>query len=123
MKVLVVADEPWVVNDVRAALSDRRWSLEVLEDPRRVADRVSEEPFDIVLADLQVGSMGGMAVARAVRGTSTGGPNAPPVILLLDREADSFLAGRAGAVAWIRKPFSAADLRRAIDAAAAAPAR
>jgi DNA-binding response OmpR family regulator len=42
---------------------------------------------------------------------------APPVILLLDRDADAFLAGRSGAVAWVRKPFSAHDLRAAVDGA------
>jgi DNA-binding response OmpR family regulator len=37
-----------------------------------------------------------------------------PVIMLLDRPVDSFLAGRAGAEAWVTKPFDADELRHAV---------
>ena len=117
-EILVVADEPWVVNDVRAALADRRYVLRHIDDPYRVADEVAADPPDVVLTDMQVSSMGGMAVARAVRNALPDG-QAPPVVVLLDRDADAFLAGRSGADAWVRKPFGASALRRAIDSVAA----
>jgi DNA-binding response OmpR family regulator len=40
-----------------------------------------------------------------------------PVVLLLDRQADTFLAGRSGADAWVTKPFTASALRAAIKTA------
>lgn len=114
--ILVVADEPWILNDVRAALGEARYTIAEISDPRSVADAVASSRPDAVLVDLQVGSMGGMAVTRAVRDAFTGTDHtAPPVILLLDRDADAFLAGRSGAAAWVRKPFSSGDLRKAID--------
>jgi len=114
--ILVVADEPWVLNDVRAALGEARYKIAETSDPRSVAETVTSDEPDAVLVDLQVGSMGGMAVTRAVRDAfARSGRAAPPVILLLDRDADAFLAGRSGAAAWVRKPFSAGDLRKAID--------
>ncbi len=114
--ILVVADEPWILTDVRAALGEARYTLTEISDPRSVADAVVENRPDAVIVDLQIGSMGGMAVTRAVRDAFTGSElAAPPVILLLDRDADAFLAGRSGAVAWVRKPFSSGDLRKAID--------
>lgn len=69
-----------------------------------------------VVVDLQVGSMGGMAVARSVRDTE---PTAWSlrVVLMLDRKADAFLAGRAGADAWVTKPFTARELRDAVGPA------
>lgn len=115
--ILLVADAPWIVNDVLASLSDRSYVVTHLDDPRQIADRLVTDKPDAVLVDLQVGSMGGMAVCREVRTT---GDDAPPVILLLDRDADSFLAGRSGAVASVRKPFSSGALRAAIDAAVGA---
>lgn len=116
--ILVVADELWVVADVRAALADRRYQVSVVSDPRAAAAVVADDAPDVVLVDLQVGSMGGMAVTRAVRDAFTsGGRTAPPVVLLLDRDADGFLAGRSGAAGWVRKPFGAAELRAAIAAA------
>lgn len=115
--ILLVADAVWIVNDVLASLADQSYQLSHLDDPRQITDRVTTEKPDVVLVDLQVGSMGGMAVCREVRSTGEG---APPVILLLDRDADSFLAGRSGAVASVRKPFSSSSLRAAIAAAVGA---
>jgi CheY-like chemotaxis protein len=40
--------------------------------------------------------------------------------VLLDRDVDAFIARRAGAAGWVRKPFSTPELRQAIDGAAAA---
>lgn len=115
--LLVVADEPWVTNDVRASLADPALTIIELDDPRNVVAQVREHAIDLVIVDMQVGSMGGMAVTRTVRHI---GPAAPPVIVLLDRDADAFLARRAGAAAWVRKPFSAPSLRAAVNSQLAA---
>lgn len=115
--ILVVTDASWVVNDVRSALTDARFSVAVAADPRSAGDAVTEQEPDIVLVDLQVGSMGGMAVTRAIRdAAAVAGSSRPPIVLLLDRDADGFLAGRSGADAWLRKPFTADALRSTIDA-------
>ena len=114
--ILLVADVSWVVDSVRAALAQARFSVSVMDDPRAVADVLSESRPDVVLVDLQVGSMGGMAVTREVRDAAAVADSPrPAVILLFDRDADAFLAGRSGADGWIRKPFSSDALRAAID--------
>jgi DNA-binding response OmpR family regulator len=114
--IVVIADAAWVVNDVRAALGEQRYTIHEVGDPRQAVAAVQEHLPRAVVVDLQIGSMGGMAVTRSIRDAFAGaGIGAPPVVLLLDRDADAFLAGRSGAAAWVRKPFSAADLRAAID--------
>lgn len=113
--ILVVSDASWVVNDVRSALTDPRFSIRVVDDPRAAAAAATTEKTDLVIVDLQVGSMGGMAVTRAVRDVAADEAARTPIVLLLDRDADGFLAGRSGADAWLRKPFSADDLRSTID--------
>ncbi len=119
--ILLVADVTWIVNDVRAALSEARFSVSTVDDPRAVTQRISESAPDVLLVDFQVGSMGGMALTRAVRdAAATTNATRPPVILLLDRDADAFLAGRSGADGWVRKPFSSDALRSAIDEVLAA---
>jgi len=118
--ILLVADLPWVTEAVRAALSGTGSDLTVTTDPAAAADLALERQVEVVLVDLQVGSMGGMAVARAVRTQArTAGATPPALVLLLDREADAFLAGRAAADGWIRKPFSAFALRRLVKRLAA----
>ncbi len=112
-RVLVVADEPWVRNEVHAALSEAGVDLIDHADPETVAFTAAADDIDVVLVDLQVGSMGGMAVTRAMKDAQPEGRTVP-VIMLLDRSADSFLAGRAGAEAWVTKPFDATELRHAV---------
>ena len=111
-RLLLVADTPWVRNEVLAALSEPGYDIDFVEDPRQVTERIAAELPDAVLVDLQVGSMGGMAITRAIRDASQEGeiPDVP-VVLLLDRHADTFLAKRSGASAAVVKPFTPQDLR------------
>lgn len=115
-KVLLVADAEWVVNEVRGALALGDWDVEVEQDPRAVTDSIEAAPPDAVIVDLQVGSMGGMAVVRSIRQTFEG-PARPRTVLLLDRSADDFIARRAGADARVLKPITSSVLRAALSPA------
>jgi CheY-like chemotaxis protein len=66
--------------------------------------------------DLQVGSMGAMAVTMNLRLDESGGrlPHVP-VVMLLDRMADVHLARRSGAEGWLVKPIDSLRLRRAVS--------
>jgi len=110
-RVLVVADDPWVVSEVHAALSIGNNELVVHSDPATAAIATGEESVNVAVVDLQVASMGGMAVTRSILDLK----EPVPVVLLLDREADTFLAGRSGATAWVVKPFTASVLRAAVS--------
>jgi DNA-binding response OmpR family regulator len=112
-KALLVTDSAWVVNDVHAALSTGDWEIEDLDDPRATVSIVEELSPDAVIVDMQVSSMGGMAVIRDIRSTLDE-EERPRTVLLLDRSADRFLAGRAGADASVIKPCNAAELREAL---------
>ena len=89
-KILVVADEPWVRNEVHSGLTGPGFILIDHSEPATAADRARDETIDVVIVDMQVGSMGGMAVTRAIRqATGTGKAKGTPVVLLLDRTADA----------------------------------
>jgi DNA-binding response OmpR family regulator len=122
-RVLVVADESWVRNEVHAALTAPGIELLDHEDPASAAERAVAEGAGALIVDLQVGAMGGMAITRSVRET-TGDRESRglPVVLLLDRSADGFLARRAGAAAWLTKPFTSHQLEAALDRALAGSA-
>jgi DNA-binding NarL/FixJ family response regulator len=70
---------------------------------------------DVALLDLQIGTMGGIAVCLDLR-LEESGERQPhvPVIMLLDRLADVFLAQRPGAEGWLVKPLDSMRLRRAV---------
>lgn len=122
-RILVVADVPWVRNEVHAVLTAPDFELVDLADPTQAAAETMAQDVDAAVVDLQVGSMGGMAVTREIRSQLILKGKPPvPVVLLLDRAADGFLARRAGAAAWLTKPFSAYEIRTALDTAFSAGA-
>jgi len=114
VQLILVADSTWVRNDVAAALPSTDWSVHHA-DPRLVVEAAGKHPPDVVVIDMQVGSMGGMAVVRRLREAMAMGQIDPArLILLLDRSADRFLARRAGADVGLLKPFTAQELRGAL---------
>lgn len=117
--IFVVAEAPWVCNDVLSAADDTWGETVVITDPRQAIEQVAAgAPGSAAVVDMQVGSMGGMAICRAIReARRTRSVPKLPVILLLDRRADAFLARRAGAAEWVLKPFTAHQLRSALDRA------
>ncbi|MGH8913439.1 MAG: response regulator [Acidimicrobiia bacterium] len=113
--VMVVTDATWIENDVRASLTDPGTVIHRVADPRLAVAAADEYGVDVAVVDLQVGSKGGMAVVRALRAAVESGDIGPVrTVLLLDRDADQFLAHRAGADAALVKPFTAQDLRAAV---------
>ena len=122
MKVLLATDADWLVRDVVAALGGPDTSFSVVSEGRDVAEVVEAktaagDAIDIALFDLQIGSMGGMAVTLSLRlDESSGRVPHVPIVMLLDRVADVFLARRSGADGWLVKPLDPLRLRRAVRA-------
>ena len=120
MHILLATDADWVVDEVTAALGDNETSFTVCREGRLVSELVAIGNIDVVIADLQIGSRGGMAVAMDLRlDASSGAVPETPLVMLLDRDADVFLAQRSGAEAWLVKPLDALRLRKAVTAAVA----
>jgi DNA-binding response OmpR family regulator len=119
MRVLLATDADWIVDDVVAAVGGPDVTFTVCSEGRRVSDLVgdSETAYDLGIFDLQIGSMGGIAVTTALRLDESAGvlPHVP-VLILLDRVADVHLARRSGAEGWMVKPLDPLRLRRAVRA-------
>ena len=112
--ILVAADAKWVRDQVRAAFTgpDQR-VVEVTRGQDVRASFAEVEP-DLVILDLQIGNMGGVAVAIDLRLEESGGRlDRATILLLLDREADEFIARRADVDLMLVKPVDAGVLRRA----------
>jgi CheY-like chemotaxis protein len=82
-----------------------------------VVEAVLADPPDLVVVDMQMGNMGGMAVCLELRlDESYLDIRHVPVLMLLDRRPDVFLARRSGAEGWLVKPLDPLRLRRATAA-------
>jgi DNA-binding response OmpR family regulator len=113
--VLVAADGAWIRDQVRNALTGPELELIEVDRGQQVRDVVASRHPDLVILDLQIANMGGVAVAIDLHLEASGDrlPNVP-ILLLLDREHDRFLAKRAAADAELVKPVDSGTLRRTV---------
>jgi DNA-binding response OmpR family regulator len=115
--ILLATDADWLVEDVTAALGGPDTSFTVCREGRVVSTLVAQRVPDVAILDLQIGSMGGMAVTMALRlDESSGALDHVRVLMLLDRRADVHLARRSGAEGWMVKPLDPLRLKRAVRA-------
>jgi DNA-binding NarL/FixJ family response regulator len=115
--VLIASDAKWVVDEVTAALSSVEDTVRDVSRGQDVLPAVADHAPDIAVIDLQIGRMGGMATCLDLR-LEEGAGRLPhvPVLMLLDRRPDVFLARRALAEGWLIKPLDALRVRKAITA-------
>ena len=104
--ILVAADAAWVRDQVRSAFVGPGQDVLSVERGEDVREAVRIHTPDLVVLDMQIGNMGGVATAIDLR-LEASGDRLPhvPILLLLDREHDRFLARRV--------PVDAGTLRRA----------
>jgi DNA-binding response OmpR family regulator len=113
--VIVAADAPWVVDEVRSVLSGPADTVRVVTAGPLVLPAVEADKPDLVILDLQIGSMGAIAVCMDLRlEEGAGRLDHVPVLVLLDRRADVFLARRVEADGWLLKPLDPIRLRKAV---------
>jgi DNA-binding response OmpR family regulator len=113
-KILVASDGEWVRDLVKSAFVGPGQQVVEVARGQDVRDTVAAQEPDLVILDMQIGNMGGVATALDLRLEAAAG-RVPDVsiLLLLDREADRFLAKRASADGELMKPVDAGMLRRA----------
>ena len=66
-ELLIATDADWVLNELRAALEGAGTTFTVCRSGRDVVPAVKAKMPDVAVLDLQIGSMGGMAVTMALR--------------------------------------------------------
>jgi DNA-binding response OmpR family regulator len=102
---------------VEAVISGPDMEVYAVTSGPEVVAFVADESPDLVIVDMQMGNMGGMAVCLELRlQESYDAIDHIPVLMLLDRRPDVFLARRSGAEGWLVKPIDPLRLRRAVQA-------
>ncbi|HEV3212111.1 MAG TPA: response regulator [Acidimicrobiales bacterium] len=116
-RVLVASDLPSLRRSVRAAIEGPDvLVLEAQGGPEAVRMAVDED-VDLAILDLQIGAMGGVAIAAELRNfESYSDVPHVAVLMLLDRRPDVFLARRASVEGFLVKPLEPVKLRRAVRA-------
>ncbi|RIK41868.1 MAG: DNA-binding response regulator [Chloroflexi bacterium] len=113
-RVLVVEDEPRLVQLLRAILEAAGYRVQVVSTGERALEHVALDMPDLILLDLQLpGQLDGFAVAERLRGFSM-----TPIIMVTayGREEERLRGFAAGADDYITKPFSARELLARVQA-------
>ena len=119
-KILLVADATTVIDELAAVVDDGAQEIRVARSGEAVRKVAAEFEPDLVITDSQVQNMGGFAIAYDLAHEESGGRlRHVPVLVLLDRRADVFLARRAGVEGYLVKPLDPVRLRRAVEALSA----
>jgi DNA-binding response OmpR family regulator len=115
--VLIATDADWIYDEVDAALADQETKVMRVREGRDVTETARELEPKLVVLDMQIGNMGGIATALHLEQEIESGhiPDVP-ILLLLDRPADVPLASRWGVDGWLVKPLDSFRLRRAARA-------
>lgn len=105
--VLIVEDDPNIVDLIRANLMVRGFAVKVSTDGSRAVDILESSPVDIVLLDLMLPAADGFDLCKSMREKSSVG-----IIVVSARggEHDKVAALNAGADDYLTKPFGIEEL-------------
>ena len=106
-RILVVDDEPAIVDAVAYALEGEGYEVASRADGEEALSAALDETFDLVVLDLMLPRLSGTEVCRRLRAESD-----VPIVMLTakDAEVDRVLGLEIGADDYVTKPFSIAEL-------------
>ncbi|MFN2489811.1 MAG: response regulator [Actinomycetota bacterium] len=107
--VLVVSDDPLVRDDARYGFPVGI-AVSFAVDSRDAARLLEEERPSVVVVDMQTGNAGGYSLARHMAESAQ--LDSVPILILLERDQDRWLARKAGASAYRTKPLRPGELAR-----------
>lgn len=102
-KVLIIEDDPEIINLLEIHLNDLSCEVFKAMDGKEGLDMALETPPDLVILDISLPSMDGIEVCQKIRAKQT-----TPIIMLTAKseEIDRVLGLEVGADDYITKPFS-----------------
>lgn len=106
-KILVVDDEPKIVDIVKAYLEREGYQLLLAYDGKSALELARQQSPDLIVLDLMLPEISGLDVCRTLRSES-----AVPIIMLTARDetTDKIVGLELGADDYVTKPFDPKEL-------------
>jgi DNA-binding NtrC family response regulator len=115
-RVLVVDDEPGMLENIERMLAAEGYRCETLQDPLRFRDVLAEYSPDVVITDLKMPGADGMTLLAAALADD---PTLPVIVITAFATVDSAVTAiQEGAFDYLAKPFSSDELLVTVDRAA-----
>jgi two-component system OmpR family response regulator len=107
-RVLVVDDEPSIIDAVAAVLRYEGFEVEEASTGRTGLAKCQEKPFDLVILDVMLPDLDGFEITRRLRAD---GIDVPVLFLTARNEVEDLVAGLGiGGDDYVSKPFSLAEI-------------
>jgi len=108
MKLLIVDDEPDLLDQLALSLKHQRYEVDTAADGEAALDKLFENPYDLVVLDIMLPKTDGLTVLREMRAAGI----RTPVLMLTARGdvADKVTGLDFGADDYLAKPFAMAEL-------------
>ena len=112
--ILVVEDEPAILELLKVNLADAGYEVKAVEDAETARESLNAELPDLVLLDWMLPGQSGLAFAKQLRGYAR--TRELPIIMVTARseEADKVAGLEAWVDDYVTKPFSPRELRARI---------
>lgn len=113
-KILVVDDDARLRELLQRYLLEQGFSVETLADGSTLERRLNSQPFDLIVLDLMLPGLDGLALCRNLRAAK----HAIPIIMLTAKgdEVDRIIGLEMGADDYLPKPFNPRELVARIHA-------
>ncbi|HVB05320.1 MAG TPA: response regulator transcription factor [Acidimicrobiales bacterium] len=107
-RILVVDDEPSIVDSVATVLRYEGFEVEVASSGRAALAKAQSEAFDLIVLDVMLPDLDGLEVTRRLRGD---GLDVPVLFLTAKAEVEDRIAGLSiGGDDYVAKPFSLLEI-------------
>jgi DNA-binding response OmpR family regulator len=108
MKLLIVDDEPDLVDQLVKMLVRQRYDVDTAADGEAALSKVFDNSYDLVLLDIMLPKTDGLSVLKAMRAA---GIRTPVLMLTAKGEVEDKVKGLDyGADDYLAKPFATAEL-------------
>src|SRR5438105_11780619 len=109
-KILIADDEKAITAGLGAILGDEGYGIEIAEDGQKALDRLAADRFGVVLADLKMPKLDGIALLKSIRERKI-----PTEFIMITGQGSTELAIEAikqGAADYIEKPLNTERLNK-----------
>ena len=114
-RILVIDDEPVVCRSCRKILSEEGYEVSTVSTGREGLEKVRQEHFDVIIADVKIPDIGGIEVLECIRREQ---PDMPVVMITGYASVDTGVqAMKLGAFDYLPKPFTPEEMSTIIGKA------
>ena len=120
-RVLLIEDEPNIIEALRFLLARDGWQVDVQSDGARAVETVLRRRPDLVILDVMLPNRSGFDILAELRGAEE--TRALPVLMLTARgqKRDRELAEAAGVSRFMTKPYANSEILAAVREMAGQP--